>query len=361
MTMRQTTSTAPLTFARDDQRWQAVIQRDASADGAFYYSVKSTGVYCRPSCPARLANRKNVCFHATTQDAERAGFRACKRCRPKQSSLRQQHGAVVSRACRLIENAGASLGLESLAASLGFSPSHFHRVFKSLTGVTPKAYSAAVRAERVRDGLVEGRTVTTAAYNAGFNSSGRFYATTAQVLGMTPSTFRTGGQGTTIRLAVGECSLGSILVAASEKGICTISLGDDPGRLVRELQDRFPQAELSGGNEAFENMVAQVVGFVERPSLGLDLPLDVQGTAFQRRVWELLRQIPCGKTVSYSELAQRLGEPKAVRAVASACAANQIAVAIPCHRIVRMDGSLSGYRWGVERKAALLELERTGT
>lgn len=352
-------STAPLTFTREDERWQAVVRRDASADGAFFYSVKTTGVYCRPSCAARLAKRENVRFHATTQEAERAGFRACKRCRPQQDSLRQQHGAVVSRACRLIENSSANLGLESLATALGFSPSHLHRVFKSLTGVTPKAYAAAVRSERVRDGLVDGGTVTAAAYNAGFNSSGRFYASTAQVLGMSPSTFRAGGEGTVIRFAVGECSLGSILVAASEKGICAISLGDDPDRLVRELQDRFPKAELSGCDDAFETMVAQVVGFVERPSLGLELPLDVQGTAFQRRVWQLLRQIPLGKTITYSELALLLGEPKAVRAVAGACAANQIAVAIPCHRVVRTDGSLSGYRWGVERKAALLELERS--
>ena len=347
------------TFARDDDRWQAVVQRDPSADGEFYYSVKTTGIYCRPSCAARLAKRENVRFHATIKDAERAGFRACKRCKPNQRSLREEHGAAIAQACRLMENSGEALGLESLAKSVGLSPSHFHRVFKSLTGVTPKAYAAARRAERVRNELAGSNTVTAAAYNAGFNSNGRFYAATSQVLGMTPTTFRSGGKGMRIRFAVGECSLGSILVAASEKGICAISLGDDPEALVRQLQDRFPCAELAGDRE-FEQLVAQVVGFMERPSLGFNLPLDVQGTAFQQRVWKLLNKIPSGKTATYSQLAQRLGVPKSVRAVAGACAANSIAVAIPCHRVVRTDGSVSGYRWGVERKEALLGLERRG-
>jgi AraC family transcriptional regulator of adaptative response/methylated-DNA-[protein]-cysteine methyltransferase len=236
---------------------------------------------------------------------------------------------------------------------------HFHRVFKTITGVTPKAYAAAHRAQRVRDELSRAATVTDAIYGAGFNSNGRFYATSSEVLGMTPTDFRSGGNGVSIRFAVGTCSLGSILVAATAKGVCAILLGDDPEALVRELQDRFPTAELLGGDTDFEQLVAQVVGFVEAPALGLDLPLDMQGTVFQQRVWQALRAIPSGATASYTDIAERIGAPQAVRAVAQACAANAIAVAIPCHRVVRRDGTLSGYRWGVERKRALLDREAT--
>jgi AraC family transcriptional regulator, regulatory protein of adaptative response / methylated-DNA-[protein]-cysteine methyltransferase len=224
--------------------------------------------------------------------------------------------------------------------------------------VTPKAYADAHRAKRVRDELAQRDTVTEAIYGAGFNSSGRFYAASSVLLGMTPTAFRAGGNGASIRFAVGECSLGSILVAATDKGVCAIQFGDDPDTLVRELQDRFPKARLIGGDESFEQLVAKVVGFVEAPARGLDLPLDVRGTAFQQRVWQALREIPSGATATYARIAERIGRPKAVRAVAQACASNGIAVAIPCHRVVRNDGALSGYRWGVERKRALLERER---
>jgi AraC family transcriptional regulator of adaptative response/methylated-DNA-[protein]-cysteine methyltransferase len=234
---------------------------------------------------------------------------------------------------------------------------HFHRVFKSVTGVTPKAYAAAHRARRMREELPRRSTVTEAIYGAGFNSNGRFYATSTGVLGMTPANFRAGGVGASIRFAVGECSLGAILVAATGKGVCAILLGDAPEALVRELEDRFPKATLIGGDEGFEQWVAKVVGFVEAPALGLDLPLDVRGTAFQQRVWRALREIPAGSTASYTEIAERIGAPKSVRAVGQACASNAIAVAIPCHRVVRTDGALAGYRWGVERKRALLERE----
>jgi AraC family transcriptional regulator of adaptative response/methylated-DNA-[protein]-cysteine methyltransferase len=247
--------------------------------------------------------------------------------------------------------------LEALAESAGMSRFHFHRVFKSVTGVTPKAYAAAHRARRVREELPRSGTVTEAIYGAGFNSNGRFYATSSEVLGMTPTNFRSGGTGASIRFAVGECSLGAILVAATDKGVCAILLGDAPEALVRELEDRFPKATLVGGDEGFEQWVAKVVGFVEAPALGLDLPLDVRGTAFQQRVWRALREIPAGSTASYTEIAERIGAPKSVRAVGQACASNAIAVAIPCHRVVRNDGALSGYRWGVERKRALLERE----
>ena len=319
----------------DEVRWSAVQRRDPDADGRFFYSVRTTGVYCRPSCGARLPRRENVQFHASAAAAEKAGFRAC----------------------RLIERAETTPGLERLARTAGMSRFHFHRVFKSVTGVTPRAYAAAHRGRRVREALSGAGTVTDAIYGAGFNSNGRFYATSAQVLGMTPTAFRAGGTGASIRFAVGECSLGSVLVAATGKGVCAILLGDDPAALLRDLEHRFPNAELVGGDAGFERVVAQVVGFVDAPRRGLDLPLDVRGTAFQQRVWQALQTIPAGQTVSYSEIARRIGRPAAVRAVAQACGANTLAVAIPCHRVVRLDGRLSGYRWGIERKRALLDRE----
>jgi AraC family transcriptional regulator of adaptative response/methylated-DNA-[protein]-cysteine methyltransferase len=345
-------------FADDESRWQALVRRDPDADEVFYYSVRTTGVYCRPSCPARLPRRENVCFYTTCEQAERAGFRPCKRCRPNEASLAQRQQDAVARACRLIEDADEAPNLTDLADAVGMSRYHFHRVFKMFTGVTPKAYAAAHRTRRVRHELVEGATVTEAIYGAGFNSSGRFYASSTEQLGMTPAAFRAGGDGITIRFAVGECALGSGLVAASDKGICAIFLGDDPDALARELQDRFPKAHFVGPDASFDRWVAEVVGLVEKPALGLDLPLDIRGTAFQLRVWEALRQIPPGSTASYTEIAERIGQPRAARAVARACAANPIAVAIPCHRVVRTDESLSGYRWGVERKAELLRRER---
>ena len=344
----------------NDPRWAAVVARDPAADGTFFYSVKTTGVYCRPSCAARLARPENVRFHATCADAERAGFRPCKRCKPNQRPLVEQHAAKVAEICRLIEDAETVPGLEELASHAGLSTYHFHRVFKAVTGLTPRAYAAALRAKRVRNQLDRSGTVTAAIFDAGYNSNARFYEKSAELLGMTPSDYRAGGANTEIRFAIGECSLGSILVAASERGVCAILLGDDPDALARELQDKFPRADLIGGDQEFERIVARVVGFVEAPGLGLELPLDVRGTAFQQRVWQALRKIPAGSTVSYAEIAKQIGAPSSVRAVAQACAANVLAVAIPCHRVVRNDGALSGYRWGVERKRALLEREANG-
>ena len=348
---------APRPFSNDEDRWAAVLRKDRSADGSFFYSVRTTGVYCRPSCAARPARRENVRFHASCEEAEKAGFRPCKRCRPNEAGLAAKRAAMVARSCRMIETAERMPGLDALAKAAGMSRFHFHRVFKSVTGVTPQAYAAAHCAQRLREELPRSRSVTEAIYGAGFNSSGRFYASASKTLGMTPTRFRAGGSGTSIRFAVGECSLGSILVAATEQGLCAISLGDDPGELLRELQDRFPHAALVGGDEDFEQLVAKVVGLVEAPALGLELPLHVRGTAFQLRVWQALCRIPPGATASYAEIAGRIGAPKSARAVAQACAANAIAVAIPCHRVVRTDGSLSGYRWGVERKRTLLERE----
>ncbi|HLX42615.1 MAG TPA: bifunctional DNA-binding transcriptional regulator/O6-methylguanine-DNA methyltransferase Ada [Bryobacteraceae bacterium] len=338
-----------------DPRWASLVARDPRAK--FVYSVKTTGVYCRPSCAARLARPENVQFHATSQAAEKAGFRPCKRCKPNQASQRELHAEKIAYACRQIESSETPPGLESLARHAGWSTYYFHRVFKAETGLTPKAYAAAHRANLVRKSLTKSATVTGAIYDAGYNSNSRFYETSNQVLGMTPSGYRAGGVRTDIRFAVGECSLGSILVAQSNRGICAILLGDDPDSLARDLQDQFPKANLIGGDAGFETLVAKVVGFVEMPALGLDLPLDVRGTAFQQRVWQSLRKIPLGSTASYTDVAKLAGSPNSVRAVARACGANPLAVAIPCHRVVRNDGSLSGYRWGVERKRALLKKE----
>jgi AraC family transcriptional regulator, regulatory protein of adaptative response / methylated-DNA-[protein]-cysteine methyltransferase len=354
----KTTGQAPSAFLSDDDRWSAVVRRDRNGDGIFYFSVRTTGVYCRPSCPARSPRRENVRFHLTCETARQAGFRPCKRCLPDEPALAERRAAAVAKVCRMIEAAEEPPNLNALAEAAGMSRFHFHRVFKTITGVTPKAYAAARRAERVRDELSRSDTVTEAIFGAGFNSSGRFYANASQLLGMTPSNFRAGGIGASIRFAVGECSLGSILVAATDKGICAILLGDHPDPLLRDLQDRFPKAQLVGGVADFEQWIAKAVAFVEAPALGLQLPLHIRGTAFQQRVWQALREIPAGSTASYTQIAERIGAPKAVRAVAKACSSNNIAVAIPCHRVVRNDGARSGYRWGVERKRALLARER---
>lgn len=340
-----------------DPRWASVVARDPKADGQFYYSVKTTGVYCRPSCGSRTPRPENVGFFLTATEAEHAGFRPCKRCKPDQPPLAEQHAELVAGLCRQIESAETPPSLDALARAARMSTYHLHRVFKAVTGVTPKAYAAAHRANKVRDELIRRDSVTEAIYESGYNANSRFYEESNRLLGMTPTAFRGGGAKAVIRFAIGQCTLGAILVAASERGVCAILIGDDPEALARDLQDRFPKADLIGGDAEFEQLVAKVVGFVEMPKLGLDLPLDVRGTAFQQRVWQALREIPAGSTVSYTEIAQRIGSPKAVRAVAGACAANALAVAIPCHRVVRNDSNLSGYRWGVERKRALLERE----
>jgi AraC family transcriptional regulator of adaptative response/methylated-DNA-[protein]-cysteine methyltransferase len=340
-----------------DPRWAAVVARNPDADGKFLYSVKTTGVYCRPSCGARLPRPENVRFHASRAEAEKAGFRPCKRCRADQAPAADKLAALITASCRHIERSEVPPTLEELARRASMSAFHFHRTFKRVTGLTPKQYAAAHRNDRVRAGLGKGESVTSAIFDSGYQSSSRFYAKSDEALGMRPSDYRAGGRNAQIRFAIGECSLGSILVAQSDRGICAISLGDDPAKLVRELQDRFARAALIGADRKFEKLVARVVGFIETPRIGLELPLDVRGTAFQQRVWRALRKIPAGRTVSYSEIAQRIGAPRAVRAVAQACGANTLAVAIPCHRVVRNDGALSGYRWGVERKQKLLEKE----
>lgn len=344
-------------YNTDAARWQAVQARDPEAAGHFVYAVRTTGIYCQPGCKSRMAKRENVEFFDDAVAAEAAGYRPCKRCTATLADPGARRTELVARACRLIESHDSAPQLEQLGAELGVSPFHLHRLFKAETGLTPKAYASAFRARRLREGLEQAGSVTDAIYDAGYNSNSRFYASAGQRLGMQPREYRAGGVGATIRFALGQCFLGAILVAQSERGICAILLGDDPQTLLEQLQDQFPKAHFIGGDPAFERLVAEVVGFVEQPSLGLQLPLDVQGTAFQERVWQALREVPAGGRVSYSDIAERIGAPKAVRAVALACAANRIAVAIPCHRVVRRDGDISGYRWGVERKRQLLARE----
>jgi AraC family transcriptional regulator of adaptative response/methylated-DNA-[protein]-cysteine methyltransferase len=345
-------------FSTDAARWEALRRRDAAADDVFFYSVATTGVYCRPSCAARPARPENVAFHDTRAAAERAGFRPCKRCRPELPPRAQREAAIVARACRAIEAAEDIPRLDELAAAAGLSSFHFHRLFRRVTGVTPKAYAAAQRQARVQDGLATAASVTAGIYDAGFNSSGRFYEAAGDMLGMTPSAWRAGGVGEAIRFASGDSMLGRVLVAATERGICAILIGDTEAELACDLQARFPAASLRPGEADFAELVARVIAYVDRPGNGLGLPLDIRGTAFQRQVWEVLQAIPAGETLSYGEVAERLGNPLAVRAVAGACAANKLAVAVPCHRVIGRDGQLSGYRWGVARKRALLERER---
>lgn len=340
-----------------DPRWPRIVARDKSADGQFWYVVATTGIYCRPSCPSRVAKPENVTIFGTLAAARATGARPCQRCNPEGSSMDAENAAIVERACRTIETAERVPGLIELAEAAELSPGYFHRLFKRVTGLTPKAYSVAHRAGRVRDSLREAATVTAAIYEAGFGSDSRFYEGSTALLGMKPSAYRAGGARERLCFAIGQCSLGAILVASSDKGVAAILLGDDPDELARNLQDRFARAELIGGDGDYEAFVAHVIGFVESPGIGIDLPLDVRGTAFQQRVWQALREVPAGKTVTYSEIARRIGAPASTRAVAGACAANHIAVAIPCHRVIRNDGALSGYRWGVERKRRLLDLE----
>jgi AraC family transcriptional regulator of adaptative response/methylated-DNA-[protein]-cysteine methyltransferase len=296
--------------------------------------------------------------HESVAAAKGAGFRPCLRCNPDGLSVDDANAAIVTKACRLLDEAVEPPSLAELAAAVELSPHYFHRLFKNATGLTPKAYAAAGRSTRLREGLATAATVTEAMHGAGFGSNSRFYEASTGMLGMSPTRYRAGGAEEVLTFAVGQCSLGAILVASSIKGVAAVLLGDDPAVLVRDLEDRFPKAQLVGGDAGYEALVAQVVGLVEAPASGLALPLDVRGTAFQQRVWLALREIPAGRTASYSNIAERIGSPRSVRAVAAACAANPLAVAIPCHRVVRHDGGLSGYRWGVERKRELLDRER---
>ncbi len=344
-------------YITDAARWSALRARDRAADGYFYYGVRTTGVYCRPSCGARRARVENVRFFDDIEAARQAGLRPCKRCRPDGVLQPDHQVALIAEACRHIESAEEMPTLAALAEGAQLSRFHFHRLFKRQIGLTPREYMHAVRAQRVRDGLQRADSITGAIFEAGYGSSSRFYERSAHALGMVPSVYRRGAAGELIRFAIGDCSLGKILVAATARGVCAILLGDDPKELLRDLQRRFDRAQLTTGGAEFQDSVAHVTTLVEQPMRSLDLPLDVRGTAFQHRVWQALRSVPPGSTVSYAEIARRIGQPQCVRAVGQAIAANPVAVAIPCHRIVGSDGSLSGYRWGQTRKRALLARE----
>jgi len=347
-------------FLSDDDCWEALTKRDSQARGEFVYGVLTTGVYCRPHCTSRLPNRENVRFFKTGNEAEQAGFRPCKRCRPAEApEWEQPHIRAILKACKVIDEAGTAPSLNELAHAAGLSLFHFQRLFKKIVGVTPKQYATERRANLLREHLKEDSTITDAIYHAGFGSSSRFYEKASTTLGMKPSTYKSGAQDVRIRLAIAPCSLGFVLVAATGQGICAIDLGDTAEALEEGLRRRFPKAEFQAPDPDFAEVVAKVLALLDEPHRGRPvLPLDVQGTAFQRRVWLALQEIRSGDTVSYADIASRIGNPKAARAVAQACAANPVAVAIPCHRVVRGSGQLGGYRWGSDRKRVLLERER---
>ncbi|WP_319582302.1 bifunctional DNA-binding transcriptional regulator/O6-methylguanine-DNA methyltransferase Ada [uncultured Pseudodesulfovibrio sp.] len=346
-----------------ERRLQAVLTRDASASG-FVYAVQTTGIYCRPGCPSRAPNPESIRFFDTPAQAEQAGFRPCKRCRPDDPI----HGDIASdrvvNACRAMERALAegqgTPSLETLAQEAGLSPSHFQRLFKSHVGLTPNEYARSVRDERVRAALAQGQSVTEAIYTAGFGSPSRFYEHADKALGMAPAAYRKGGRGMVIRFASADCFLGQVLAGITDQGVCAIELGDDRVALVQALRDRFPRAELRDAQDELAPLLAEVADFVRHPDKGLDLPLDIQGTAFQQRVWRELARIPVGETRTYSDVARAIGSPKAIRAVAAACASNPLAVAVPCHRVLRKSGELAGYRWGLDRKKVLLDNEQNG-
>ena len=344
-------------FEHEEARWIAVAGRDPEADGGFVYAVRTTGIYCRPTCWSRRPNRVNVAFFDAPENAERAGYRACKRCQPARNPADDPVTLAIRRACeRLRDDEGATL--DDPAALAGLSAGRFQRVFRDRVGVSPKRYAMGLRAARLRDGLAGGEPVAAGILGAGFGSIGRAYEESASILGMTPRQYQKGGKGMTIRHAVARTSLGFVLVAATDRGVCSIELGDDPAALLDRLAARFAGAELAGDDDELAGWVRQVVGLVDRPGRSVDLPFDIRGTAFQRRVWEALRQIPLGSTATYAEVAEVIGHPSAARAVAGACASNELAVVVPCHRVVRGDGTLGGYRWGIERKQALLNGEK---
>lgn len=345
-------------YRTDEEKWQAVIARDKQADGVFYFAVATTGVYCRPCCGARRARRENVSFYETQAAAEQSGFRPCKRCRPDHAPSWIRKAELAEKACRFIEAAETPPTLKQVATEVGLSAYHFHRLFKEVTGLTPKAYATSHRARRVKDSLVEQATVTDAIYEAGYGASSRFYEKAPAFLGMTPQQFRRGGPGQTIRYAVRPCALGLMLLAATEKGVCGIALGDDAVTLEQTLRKQFPQASLALGDAPFDAWVDAALTLIETGEPATDLPLDIRGTVFQHKVWSALQTIPRGATLSYKEVAARIGAPNSARAVARACAGNPVAVAIPCHRVVRSDGALGGYRWGIARKRTLLARER---
>lgn len=344
----------------NDRLWQAVIARDARFDGQFVFAVSSTKIYCRPSCPSRRPQRERVSFFNKPEAAEEAGFRACLRCQPRSDRVVDPQLELVQRACRLLDDAGEGdrVKLAELAGRLGISAFYLQRTFKRVMGISPRQYVTARRFGNFKQLVREGESVTNALYDSGFNSSSRVYEQAAEELGMTPATYRRGGNGVEIHYAIVASPLGRLLVATTERGVCAVRMGDTDAELERELRAEFPAATIERDDASLQETVKQVLSHLSDNEPHLDLPLDIRATAFQRQVWEKLRAIPYGETVSYAEVAKALGKPGAVRAVGRACATNPVALVIPCHRVVREDKSLGGYRWGLERKQQLLELER---
>src|ERR1041384_1272724 len=344
--------------SEDDLFWQAVQARDARFDGRVFFGVRSTGIYCRPSCPARRPRREQVVFFRIPEAAEQAGFPSCRRCRPRVAATSDPQIKMVRQACRYIEDHDdATPTLEALSAHTGVSPYHLQRVFKRVTGVTPRQYAEACRLARFKSHVKKGETVTGAMYDAGYGSSSRLYERAPSQLGMTPADYRRGGKGARISFTTASCSLGRLLVAATEKGVCAVRLGDSDAALEADLLNEYPSAEFHRDDKALSNWVEQILNHLNGSLPHLNLPVDVQATAFQWSVWEKLREIPYGRTRSYSEVAKAIGRPTATRAVARAIATNPVALVVPCHRVIREDKSLGGYRWGVERKQALLDKE----
>jgi AraC family transcriptional regulator, regulatory protein of adaptative response / methylated-DNA-[protein]-cysteine methyltransferase len=342
-----------------DKFWLAIETRDTNFDGLFYYGVRTTGVFCRPACSSRQPARANVSFYALPEAAMAAGFRACLRCRPDESTLRDPQAELVQSVCRLIARSVEERpNLSAIGEQFRLSQSHLQRLFKKLMGITPREYAEALRTDRFKGHIKGGRSVTDALYEAGYGSSSRLYEKASAQLGMTPATYRKGGQGMNVRYTIAESPLGLLLVAATDRGICSVQLGDTSEELACGLREEFPQAEVRQDETDLSTQVRTLLDYLEGVRPHPDLPLDVQGTAFQKRVWEELRRIPAGQTASYGEIAERIGQPTAVRAVARACANNPVALVTPCHRVVRQDGEISGYRWGVRRKRKLLERER---
>ncbi len=348
---------APL-FPTDAERWQAVLDNDKQADDIFVYAVKSTGIYCRPSCSSKNPSRHNAEFFENPDQAEKAGYRPCKRCTPQSVPPDEINKNKIVQACRIIEDQETPIKLEDLANRVGMSKHHFHRLFKKYVGITPKQYSDEHLGRRLKDHLAAGEPVTEAIFSSGYNSTSTYYNKQQDQLAMTPKQFKKGGEGVTIAYGIAESELGWMIVATTQGGICAIMFGDSPDSLPEELQSRFPKALLAEAGSSFDDLLYQVVRFIEKPTEAINLPLDIQGTVFQRQVWSALMDIGAGETLTYSEVAMKIGKPKSARAVATACGANTIAALIPCHRVIGKSGRLSGYRWGVKRKQKLLELER---
>lgn len=346
------------THSLQTEYWRAITHKDAQYDGLFFYAVRTTGVFCRPSCGARQPRRENVEFFASTMKAAEAGFRPCLRCKPLEADGAESQAAMVQQVCRFLEkNSGETISLETLGVAFGMNAHHLQRVFKRILGLSPRQYLEAIRLRQLKTHLRKGETVTSAQFEVGYNSSSRLYERAASHLGMTPASYRKGGKDARIVTTTVPTPLGQLLIAATARGLCAVRLGDSADELQKELKVEFPRAEILEDNRRLKTYIEPLIRFLTGQQTSLPLPLDIQATAFQQRVWQALQAIPFGETRSYTEIATAIAQPQAVRAVASACAANPVALVIPCHRVVRGDGSLSGYRWGVERKKALLAHE----